>query len=257
MRFAPVAALLSLAALCSCAGERPAPPPREAAGPVEQVVTHRVEQGESWRTIARDFYGDEDRAASLARDNGMDAAVEPRAGSAVRVFLDEREARRVKNRLDGAREYNAGLDLAARGNYGAAIGRFEESIKLDPDLVDASYNLAIAYERLASHKKAASILRDLVSIAPGNVAYRYALGAALLGAGDLDGAETAFLACLAAEPSHLKSLFSLAVVYEKRGMVERAVETFRRYLSLDSRGEWADAARAHLAALGRSGGEKR
>ncbi len=250
MRFASIAALFSCAALVSCAAERPAPRARE---PVEQVVTHRVAQGESWRSIARDFYGDEDRAAALAGDNGMDAAVEPRAGSAVRVFLGARDAKRVANRLDAAREYNAGLDLAAEGNYAAAIGRFEESIKLDPDLVDASYNLAIAYQRLAYHKKAASILRDLVSVAPGNVAYRYALGASLLGAGDLDGAENAFLAALAVEPSHRKSIFSLAVVFEKRGAVEQAQERFRQYLSLDPRGEWADSARAHLKDLERLG----
>ncbi|MFA4948684.1 MAG: tetratricopeptide repeat protein [Candidatus Krumholzibacteriia bacterium] len=254
MRFALFVALFSCAAMSSCAGERPFPRARE---PVEQVVTHRVEQGESWRTLARDFYGNEDRAAALARDNGMDAAVEPRAGSAVRIFLSEREVKHVRNRLDAAREYNAGLDLAAEGNYAAAIGRFEESIKLDPGLADASYNLAIAYQRLAFHKKAVSILRDLVSVAPGNVAYRYALGASLLGAGDLEGAEKAFLAALAADPSHRKSLFSLAVVFEKRGAVEQAKEKFRRYLSLDPHGDWADSARAHLRDLERSGGEKR
>jgi tetratricopeptide (TPR) repeat protein len=254
MKLAFCVALSFCAALCSCAGERPSPRSRE---PVEQVVTHRVEQGESWRTIARDFYGDEDRAAALARDNGMDAAVELRAGSAVRIFLSEREAKRVGNRLDAAREYNAGLDLASAGNYAAAIGRFEEAIKLDPGLVDASYNLAIAYQRLAYHKKAASILRDLVSVAPGNVAYRYALGASLLGAGDLEGAEKAFLAALAAEPFHRKSLFSLAVVFEKRGAVEQARERFRQYLSLDPDGEWADSARAHLKDLEASGGGKR
>jgi tetratricopeptide (TPR) repeat protein len=254
MRFALFVPLGLCAAMISCAAEKPSPRARE---PVEQIVTHRVGQGESWRTIARDFYGDEDRAASLARDNGMDAAVEPRAGSAVRVFLSEREAKSVKSRLDAAREYNAGLDLAAEGNYAAAIGRFEESIKLDPGLIDASYNLAIAYQRLAFHERAASILRDLVSVAPENVAYRYALGAALLGAGDLEEAEKAFLAVLAAEPLDRKSIFSLAVVLEKRGAVEQARERFRQYLSLDPRGEWADSARAHLAALERSGGGKR
>ena len=172
-------------------------------------------------------------------------------------FSASARQRASRDRLDAAREYNAGLDLAAEGNYAAAIGRFEESIKLDPGLVDASYNLAIAYQRLAFHERAASILRDLVSVAPENVAYRYALGAALLGAGDLEEAEKAFLAVLAAEPLDRKSIFSLAVVLEKRGAVEQARERFRQYLSLDPRGEWADSARAHLAALERSGGGKR
>ena len=254
MRFVLRMILLSCAVWLSCAGERPA---QRARSPVEQVVTHRVEQGETWRTIARDFYGDEDRAADLARDNGMDASAGPRAGSAVRVFLSERDVKRMRSRLDAAREYNAGLDLAAAGNYAAAVGRFEESIKLDPDLADASYNLALAYARLAYHKKAASILEDLVSVDPRNVPYRYALGVSLFGAGDLKGAEEAFLAVLAAEPSHRKALFSLAVAQEKRGAVERAADAFRRYLAIDSDGEWADAARTHLDALERSGGKKR
>jgi tetratricopeptide (TPR) repeat protein len=187
----------------------------------------------------------------------MDPSVEPRAGSGVRIFLSESDARRVRSRLDAAREYNAGLDLAAAGNFAAAIGRFEEAVKLDPDLVDASYNLAIAYEKLGYHGKAAAILGDLVAVAPANTAYRYAFGASLYGAGDLEGAERAFLAALAVEPDHRKSLFSLAVVFEKRGSVEQAKERFRRYLALDPEGEWADSARAHLKALDRAGGAKR
>ncbi len=254
MRSAAGGARLDCAAMSSCAGERPASQPRE---PVEQVVTHRVAQGETWRSLARDFYGDEDRADALARDNGMDVSVEPRAGSGVRVFLSERDAKRARSRLDAAREYNTGLDFAAEGNYAAAIGRFEEAVKLDPGLVDASYNLAIAYEKLGYHDKASAILDDLVTVVPESTAYRYALGVSRYGAGDLEGAERAFLAALAVEPDHRKSLFSLAVVLEKRGAVEQAKERFRRYLALDPDGEWADSARAHLKTLERAGGTKR
>ncbi len=254
MRSASIAALFACTAMISCAGERPAPGQRE---PIEQVVTHRVAQGDTWRSLARDFYGDGDRAAVIARDNGMDASVEPRAGSGVRIFLSKRDAERVRNRLDAAREYNVGLDLAAEGNFAAAIGRFSEAIKLDPGLVDASYNLGIAYEKLGYHGKAAAILGDLVAVAPENTAYRYALGVSRYGAGDLEGAERAFLAALAVEPDHRKSIFSLGVVLEKRGAADEAKERFRRYLALDPEGEWADSARAHLKALERAGGAKR
>jgi tetratricopeptide (TPR) repeat protein len=251
MRLIRLIAPLALAAFISCAGEKPAPRIRE---PLEQVVTHRVESGESWRTLARDFYGDEGRSEALARDNGMDVRIEPRPGSAVRIPLSARDVRRVKDRLDAAREYNAGLDLASEGNFAAASQRFEEALKLDPSLADASFNLALAYERLGFHTKAAAILADLVSDAPGNTGYRYALGASLFEAGDLAGAERAFLEVLAAAPSDRKAIYSLAVVLEKRGKAAEAKSRFRHYLALDPDGEWAEAARERLEALERSEG---
>jgi tetratricopeptide (TPR) repeat protein len=251
MRFSPLIAPLTFLALCSCAGEKAAAPARV---PIERVVTHRVESGETWRSLAADFYGDGGRAEELARDNGMDGKSEPPAGSAVRIPLSERDARGVKSRLDAAREYNAGLDLAAAGNYAEASQRFEEALKLDPSLRDASFNLAIAYEKLAFHDKAVSILRELVSIEPEGVAYRYALGASLFGAGDLGGAEKAFLDVLAADPNDAHAVFSLGVVLEKRGEIEGAKTRFRQYLSIDPNGAWGDEARSRLDALERHGG---
>ena len=251
MRCIPFIAPLAYLALCSCAGEKAAAPAR---APVEQVVTHRVESGETWRSLAADFYGDGGRAEALARDNGMEARSEPAAGSAVRIPLSEREARGVKSRLVAARAYNAGLDLAAAGNYAEASQKFEEALKLDPSLRDASLNLAIAYEKLAFHDRAVSILRELVSVEPGSAVYRYALGASLFGAGDLGGAEKAFLEVLARAPNDSRAVFSLGVVLEKRGKPEEAKSRFREYLSIDPAGAWADEARSRLDALEGPGG---
>ena len=242
---------LALAMLISCAGERPAPRVNE---PLEQVVTHRVESGESWRTIARDFYGDESRSEALARDNGIDYRTEPRPGSAVRIPQSARDVLRIKDRLDAAREYNEGIDCAAEGNFPGASQKFEEALKLDPTLADASFNLALVYGKLGYHRKAAAILADLVSDVPENAGYWYALGASRFEAGDLAGSEKAFLKVLALTPSDRKALFSLAVALEKRGKKGDAKNRFRQYLALDPDGEWADAAREHLDELERSEG---
>jgi len=245
--------IITLCALSisSCAGMGPAPEVRERT---EQVVTHRVEAGETWKTMARDFYGDERRGALLARDNGRDESEPPGAGSAVRVFLTARDVKRIQGRLDAAREYNEGLDLVSGGNYAAAVPKFEEAVKLDPFFNDASFNLAVSYEKLGFHEKALTILEDLVEVSPGNPDYRYALGASLFAGGDLGGAEKAFREALAREPAHRKSLFSLAVVLEKRGKTEEAKSRFREYLALDPDGEWGDAARSRIEALERGGG---
>ena len=235
MRRISFIAPLAYLALCSCAGEKAAAPARE---PVGQVVTHRVESGETWRSLAGDFYGDAGRAEALARDNGMDARSEPAAGSAVRIPLSEADERGVKGRLGAAREYNAGLDLAAAGNYAEASRKFEEALKLDPSLRDASFNLAVAYEKLAFHDKAVAILKQLISVEPRSAVYRYALGASLFGAA----------------PKDSKAVFSLGVVLEKRGRREEAKSRFREYLSIDPAGAWADEARSRLDALEGPGG---
>ncbi|HVO77078.1 MAG TPA: tetratricopeptide repeat protein [Candidatus Bathyarchaeia archaeon] len=251
MRLVRFLAPLALVSFLACGAQKAASPPRETT---ERIVTHRVESGETWASLAADFYGDEGRALALARDNGMDASSEPAAGSAVRIPLSGRDSRRVKSRLEAAREYNAGLDLVSSGNFAEAAQRFEEALKLDPSLHDASFNLAVAYEKLGFHAKAVSILEELVSVAPGDGRYRYALGASLFGAGNLEGAEKAFLSALAASPADAKAVFSLGVVLEKRGRTEEAKGRFRQYLSLDPDGPWAGEARARLEALDRSGG---
>jgi tetratricopeptide (TPR) repeat protein len=240
-------------AMASCAGEKPAP---QGAGGAERIVTHRVEAGETWRSIARDFYGDEDRAERVARDNGTSATGQPVPGSAVRIALADRDMKRVRQRVDAASEYNEGLDLASQGNYAAAAEKFEEASKLDPSFNDASFNLAILYDRLGFREKAAGILKDLVSVAPENLDYRYALGAALFGEGDLAGAEKAFEEVLAREPHNRDALFSMAVVCEKRGKAEEAKSRFRQYLLIEPEGEWAQLARAHLERLLGVGGAR-
>lgn len=262
MKPVSLTACVLLLALASCAGEKPAARIEDRAADgrraaVEQVITHRVESGETWESLARDFLGDDSRAASLARDNGSDAGTPPRAGSAVRIFLSERDAGRAKRRLDAAREYNEGLDLVSRRNYAAAVPKFERATKLDPDFRDASFNLALSYDKLGLHKKAIPILKDLVSLSPGNGEYRYALGASHFGAGANGEAEKAFRELLSREPGNRKALFSLAVVLEKRGSLEEAKSRFREYLAVDPRGEWADAARTHLDAIFRAGGGER
>ncbi len=251
MRFRPAALAILLAAASSCGG-----PKRSAISPerVAQVVTHRVEQGESWKSLARDFYGDESRAADIARSNGMDLAAPPRAGAAVRISLGARDASRLERRLEAARDYNAGLDLAESGNYAAAAERFEEALKLDPSFRDASFNYALVCGKLGAHAKAIRALRELVSVEPARADYRYALGAAHFAAAELASAAKAFEAVLKIEPRHARAVFSLAAVLERQGKAPEAARLYERYLSLDPEGEWAEAARSRIEALARPAG---
>jgi tetratricopeptide (TPR) repeat protein len=233
-----------------CAKSKNVPPPAAPASEgLGRVMTHRVAFGETWQSIARDFYGDESRSRELAQDNGSDLSRALREGSTIRVLLTAREAETIQAKLEASRVYNAGLDLASSGDYAEAALKFEDALKLNPLFPDASFNLAIAYQKLGYQKRAIDMLRDLLVVSPGNADYLYALGASLFDSGDVAAARRTFSEVVDKDPTNRKALFSFAVACEKTGKLDEARNAFERYLQLDPYGEWADAARSHLESL--------
>jgi tetratricopeptide (TPR) repeat protein len=151
--------------------------------------------------------------------------------------------------IDAAKIYNMGLKLVSDGNYAEAIVKFQKALKLDHSMHDASFNLAVTYQRLGLHKNAVTVLRDLTVRVRGNTEYLFALGNSLFHIGKTEDAEKSFQEVLDTNPTHLKSIYSLAIIYEKRGEKEKAIEMWQRYLKLDPSSDWADKARSHLAAI--------
>lgn len=238
--------------LISCGG-----PPRKAqVREVEKVITHKVVQGETWESIAVDFYSEAGRGGELAVYNGQDPAEMPDESSGVRIPLSRTDLRSLETRLDAASAYNLGLEHASKGNYAKAVEEFQRALEIDGHFTDAAFNLAVTYQRLGLHTKAAAVLSDLVVYDPDNPDYFFAMGNSLFHAGDLEGAKEAFTAALSLDEGHLKSLFSLAVVFEKMGEVDEAIRSWREYLERDSRGDWAGEARSRLEALVRSSGHE-
>ena len=237
----------------SCAGRKDVLRPERA----EQIVTHEVRYGETWESIATDFYGGAERAEALARYNGRDPLLQPEPGAGVRIPLSRGDVRTLRSRLDAVEIYNEGLDLASQGDYAGAVESFRGALERDSDFADASFNLAVTYRKLGLHDKAATVLEDLVMRHPENPEYLFALGHARFSSGELAGAERSFLGALSADPGHLKSLFALAAVLEKEGKTEKARDRFVEYLIRDPEGEWAEEARSRVEELNRELGGKR
>ena len=240
--------LVLLPVLFSCAGQKDLIRPERA----EQIVTHEARYGETWESISNDFYGDEERAEALAIYNGSDPLTPPEPGASIRIPLSRGDVRSLRSRLDAVEIYNEGLDLAAGGDYAAAVERFRSAIDRDPDFADASFNLAVTYRKLGLHERAATVLENLVTRHPGNPDYLFALGHARFSSGDLGAAERSFLDALDLEPGHLKALFALATVLEREGELEKARDRFVEYLIRDPEGEWAAEARSRVEMLNRT-----
>lgn len=245
MRRFVTAIIAALLVLPACAGPRRGAPPR----PIEKVVTHQVRTGETWQSIAHDFYGDRTRAGKLASFNGMPEAQTPAVGAGVRVPLSRADLGLLERRLDAVSAYNSGIELASAGNYGEAIEQFRRALSIDPHMLDASFNLAVTYQKLGLHVKAIPLLKRLTEREPDRVAYHFALGHSLFHAGDYGEAKDTFRRTLEIDHTHRRALFSLAVVHEKRGERDEALRRWNEYLELDPDGAWADEARARRDAL--------
>lgn len=220
-----------------------------STGEPASVVTHKVVPGESWASISEDFYGSRTRAEALAEFNGGDPADPPAPGKGIRIPLLPEDLDMLDSRLDAALIYNQGLDLAVNGDYAGAIDRFREALVEDPDLHEASFNLAVTYQKLGLQSNAEIVLEDLVTKEPGNAEYYFALGNSRFHQGHYSNAARAFRWALDADPGHLPSLYSLAVSQEKMGDESKAKGTWRKYLELDPDSEWADEARMRLGTL--------
>jgi tetratricopeptide (TPR) repeat protein len=60
-------------------------------------------------------------------------------------------------------EFNSGTELLRAGNYEAAIKSFQEALACDPDLVEAHWNEAVAYESMKDYQSCLDQLKPVIS----------------------------------------------------------------------------------------------
>ena len=60
-------------------------------------------------------------------------------------------------------------------NYASAIVEYEKAVALNPEYKEALSNLAVSYNKVGEHDKAAAALRKLVELDPANANFHYDL----------------------------------------------------------------------------------
>ncbi len=214
----------------------------------ERIILHRVLEGETLEQIADDYYGDPSRTEDLKAYNGLEERVVV-PGMLIHVPLSGEEVHALKNRKEARIPYNEGLDLAARGAYLNAIEKFKSALAIDPDFVDARYNLGVTYQNMKAYDQALVHYRKLIRLRPNNPAYHFAIGFCLFHIDRHRQAAVAFERVLAIDPGHARAQFSLAAALEKMGKLREAREAYHRYLEIDSQSEWASEARKRIEKL--------
>lgn len=128
----------------------------------------------------------------------------------------------------------AGAWFAKRGNARCAISYFEASLRLDPRLQDARYNLGLALFEDRQLARAAKELELAVRQTPGSMRARLALGAARQDLGDLAGAETQFREAVQFAPDSPEALHYLGGNLIEQKRYTAAAGYLRAAMSLDA-----------------------
>lgn len=237
--------ILLLLLLVSCAAKKD----REFGVDADRVVTHRVTEGETWKSISAEFYGDRSYAERLARYNGSGPDQPPRVGRGIKIPLREDHLDNINSSSKAYRLYNEGLDMVARGDFGNAVKRFQAALREYPRFSEAAFNLAVTFQKLGLHDNAITVLKELTEKSSDRADYFYALGNSYFHRENLEAAKENFSRALSTDPGHLKSVYSLAVVNQKQGDYREAKRLLERYIEKAPEGVWADAARERLERL--------
>ena len=184
------------------------------------------------------------RAAVTATRPGRLTSVFPiEGGFGVIQVLTDREAQEEEERLrrepEAAQALARGTELGKQGDLEGAVALFRRAVELNPALVDAHFNLAVALARLGRMDEAIAGMREVLRLQPKDFDAHARLGTWLSGQGRHGEAVAHLERAAALEVNSRDAWLKLAQGYEAAGRPQAAVGAYRRVLGLAGRDDAA------------------
>jgi protein O-mannosyl-transferase len=154
--------------------------------------------------------------AALAEAGRRDDAI-ARYEQALAIVPANDSARRNRDLLQAARLEDEANGLAARRDFGGAVARYTEAVKLDPRRTHAQAALGMALIELGRHEEARPHLQAAVDQGAGEPAVANALAYALAQAGDEAAAIAVLRAARERFPGDANVARNLAALEKKKG----------------------------------------
>ncbi|MFZ0213880.1 MAG: tetratricopeptide repeat protein [Candidatus Acidiferrales bacterium] len=181
--------------------------------------------------------------------NAAGAAIEPLTGQLLLPFhaaISSAKIRQMESRAaDELFEYAIRCE-ARRDGLHEAMRLYRQVIEMQPKWCEPHVNLGCVFYQLGELENAQKAFRDALELEPGNAIAHFNLGCVLDELGDMDQAIQHLRRATEIEPHHGDAHFNLASAYEKHGQKKLALHHWISYLQIESKGPWADYARAQL-----------
>ena len=149
-------------------------------------------------------------------------------------------------RADADRWFHRGMAAEIEGEPEEAADAYHRALRSLPAFAEALYNLGNLELRQEKFSEAEHHFREAVSHHPDMIPAWYNLGHVLAETGRMEEAIEALKRASALSPEWADPHFNLAVCFEELERHREAAVEWRAYLALESEGDWAEMARAHL-----------
>ncbi len=119
--------------------------------------------------------------------------------------------------------FQQAAEAQQHGNAALAVRKYQELLRLHPEVLAAHANLGLVFESLGRFDDAVAQLRAAVALAPGDRSLRTNLAMAYYQKGDLQGAVREFSSLLKDHPEDIQTATLLGNCYVRQGRTAQAV----------------------------------
>ena len=134
---------------------------------------------------------------------------------------------------------NLGNALDLKGRTNAALGQYQEALRLKPDYTDAHDNLGIVLLKKGQTDEAISQFREALRLKPDDAKAHSNLGAALGRKGQTDDAIIQYQEAIRLKPDDAAPHYNLGTAFVRKGQLDEAIRQFQEAVRLKPNG--ADA----------------
>ncbi|MGA9521015.1 MAG: tetratricopeptide repeat protein [Myxococcaceae bacterium] len=141
----------------------------------------------------------------------------------------------IRYNQDHAQSYNnlGYIYLKVEKSYGRAHDNFQRALKVNPDYLEARYNLALTFFYMGEKAKARKEYQTIVAINPNLADPWHDLGIMALEDGALEEAEEAFTKAVQLDPRFASAWLNLGLAFTEAGKFDKAADAYRACIEVE------------------------